>query len=114
MDTETQENVALKMEKIDADHPQLQHEARLYGILQEGLGMPTLRGIYRTDEHVVLVTDLLGPSLEDLFCFCNRRFTPATALHLAQQLVRRLAVVDRDAGDSRVRPPRPAPPASAV
>lgn len=44
-------------------------------------------------EHNVLVMDLLGPSLEDLFNFCSRRFTIKTVLMLADQMIGRIEYV---------------------
>ncbi|EEB17186.1 cAMP-dependent protein kinase catalytic subunit, putative [Pediculus humanus corporis] len=87
------EEVAVKMEFTRARHPQLQYESKLYKILNGGVGIPHTRWFGQEKNYNVLVMDLLGPSLEDLFNFCSRRFTLKTVLMLADQMIARIEFV---------------------
>jgi casein kinase 1 alpha len=87
------EEVAIKLESVKARHPQLLYESKLYKILQGGIGIPHIRYYAQEKDYNVLVMDLLGPSLEDLFNFCSRRFTMKTVLMLADQMIGRIEFV---------------------
>ncbi|KAJ7333625.1 Casein kinase I isoform alpha [Desmophyllum pertusum] len=84
------EEVAVKLESQKARHPQLLYESKLYKILQGGIGIPKYRWFGQEREYNVLVIDLLGPSLEDLFNFCSRKFSMKTVLMLADQMIGRI------------------------
>ena len=90
---QTGDEVAIKLETIRTKHPQLLYESKLYKILQGGVGIPTVRWYGIEGDYNIMVMDLLGPSLEDLFNFCNRRFSLKTVLMLADQLLRRIEYV---------------------
>jgi len=89
----SKEEVALKLESVKSRHPQLSYEYRLYRILQNRVGIPTVRWYGQEGDYNVLVMDLLGPSLEDLFNYCGRKFSLKTVLLLADQLISRLEYI---------------------
>lgn len=90
---DTFEIVAVKIENSKTKHPQLLYEAKLYNILQGGSGIPGTKWCGVDGEENVLVLDLLGPSLEDLFVYCGRKFSLKTVLMLADQMITRIEYV---------------------
>ncbi|KAK0638918.1 kinase-like domain-containing protein [Cercophora newfieldiana] len=65
--------VAIKFESSQTKYPQLQDEFRTYKDLQRCKGIPRVHYFDKGDIHNILITDLLGPSLENLFDkYCRR------------------------------------------
>lgn len=93
---QTGEPVAIKLEQAKTRHPQLAFEARFYRILNAGgsvVGVPNVLYYGVEGEFNVMVMDLLGPSLEDLFSFCGRKLSLKTTLMLAEQMIGRIEYV---------------------
>lgn len=78
------------MESADSKHQQLLYESKIYRILQGGVGIPNLHWFGVENNFSILVIDVLGPSLEDLFQFCNKKFSLKTVLMIADQLISRI------------------------
>ena len=93
IDLTNHEQVAVKLESQNTRQPRLLHEKELYNFLQGGVGIPQIRWYGQETDYNVLVMDLLGPSLEDLFNFCSRRFSMKTVLMLADQMISRIEYV---------------------
>jgi len=89
----TGEEVAIKLESVKSRHPQLLYESKIYRILSGGVGIPSLQWYGVEGDYNVMVIELLGPSLEDLFMFCSRKFSLKTVVMLADQLLSRIEYV---------------------
>ena len=87
---ETNEKFAVKIENVKAKHPQLMYEAKLLKHLQGGPGIANVYFCDTEGDHIFVVMDLLGKSLEDLFNACNRKFTLGTVVQLADQMLLRI------------------------
>lgn len=77
--------VAVKMESLKAKHPQLLSEARIVQNLNGKERFPSFIWYGEEGDYNVLIMNLLGPSLEDLFLYCDKQFTLKTCLMLFDQ-----------------------------
>ncbi len=82
--------MAVKFERHGARCPQLRHEYKVYRELTNCHGFCSVYHFGTQDIYNVMVMDLLGPSLEDLFNKCSRRFTLKTVLQIADQMLERV------------------------
>jgi len=87
------EKVAVKFEKHGARCPQLRHEYKVYRELQNAPGFAKVHYFGTQDSYNLMVMDLLGPSLEDQFNKCSRRFSLKTVLMIADQMLERVELM---------------------
>ncbi|KAI8073402.1 kinase-like domain-containing protein [Gilbertella persicaria] len=84
------QQVAIKFESRKSDAPQLRDEYRTYKVLAGISGIPSAYYFGQEGLHSILVIDILGPSLEDLFDMCSRKFSIKTVAMLAKQMITRV------------------------
>lgn len=71
----------------------MENEIDIYQELAGGPGIPQVYWYGHECEFRVMVFELLGPNLEDLFNYCNRQFSLKTVLMLADQLIHRFQYI---------------------
>lgn len=87
------DSVAVKLEWKRAEKTgKLLDEAKLYQNLQTDIGIPKVRWWGSKGEYNIMVLDLLGPSLDDIFKK-RKRFSVKTVAMLAKQMIDRLEYV---------------------
>ena len=89
----THEEVAIKLESVRTRPPQLSIESKIYRVLAGGVGVPSVKWYGVEGDYNVLVMELLGKSIEDLFTQCQRKFSLKTVLMLADQLLLRIEYI---------------------
>ncbi|KAF7492148.1 Casein kinase I isoform gamma-3 [Sarcoptes scabiei] len=87
------EHVAIKLEPMKSKAPQLHLEFRFYKILGNVEGIPKLFYFGSCGKYNALVMELLGPSLEDMFDLCDRKFSVKTVIQIALQILNRIEYV---------------------
>ncbi|RYO04408.1 Casein kinase I 1 [Alternaria tenuissima] len=88
-----QQQVAIKFEPHKSKAPQLRNEYHTYKALVGCPGIPNVYYFGQEGMHNILVIDLLGPSLEDLFDSCNRKFTIKTVVIISKQILSRVQAI---------------------
>ena len=91
--------MAVKCEPIITKHPQLFYEAKLINYLnsedKSDRGIPRTHLCCTEGDMNILVMDLLGPSLEDVFNLCGRKMNLKSTLMIAIQMLERIEFVHR-------------------
>ncbi|XP_060666283.1 casein kinase I [Drosophila nasuta] len=93
INTQDGKDVAVKIEAADVKYPLLRYESKVYDQIGPHAGLPTFLHYGSEKRFNALVMELLGPSLEDLFNLCHRRFSLKTVLMISDQLLMRLECV---------------------
>ena len=92
---ESGEDVAVKIELKNRTMLQLPLEQKIYQILNNGAGAAGFpKSLFYGEGQLVniLVMELLGSTLEDLFRYCNKQFSLKTVIMLFDQLLSRIGM----------------------
>lgn len=89
----TEDEFALKSEKNNCSRHSVLHESKVLKLLQGGAGIPSIQWAGVEAGQMMMVIELLGPTIKDLFQACNHKFCLKTILMLAEQFLNRIEFV---------------------
>jgi serine/threonine protein kinase len=84
-------DVAMKIEKKSAVIPRLIQEYKIYQKLITRKcrhGIPGIHELIQTDDYNIMIMELLGESLEEIFNISNRKFSISTVLFLGANILK--------------------------
>lgn len=84
---------AIKFEKSNVKSSVIDIEYDIYENLKGGEGVPNIVWIGEFKKYKLMVMDLLGPSLDKFFIFCNKKFSPLTSSYLGIEMVKRVQYI---------------------
>ena len=94
-DTKTKRTVAMKIEKLRTEFPQLSAESTVYSHLAGCVNVPKVYYFGTEIKTCALVMEYLGKSLDDLLQVCGGKFTLKTVLMLADQMLSSIEFIHR-------------------
>ncbi|KAI9470795.1 MAG: kinase-like domain-containing protein [Benjaminiella poitrasii] len=87
IDSHHNQPVAFKFEVKELDRSQLKQEYLTYRSLEGSPGVPSVFYFGHLKYHRVMIMDLCGPSLEDMFKICDKKFSVKTVAMLAIEMI---------------------------
>lgn len=86
----TEKEVAIKVDPVFDKESSLEIQAKFYRLVKGGTGIPNLYWYGIEHNYRALVTDIFGPSLDQLLKYCNGTFSLKTVLLIADQILDRI------------------------
>ena len=92
IDTIQKEYIAIKVDKssLKGKEPQLENEKTILDFFSDSEGFPKIYDYGAHLDSFYLAMELLGPSLNDLYLFCEKKFTLQTILLISIQMIERI------------------------
>jgi serine/threonine protein kinase len=80
----------MKLEHVKCESPMLHYESKIVEQLKWEVGFAQIHYYGVEGDYNCMVMDILGPSLLDLFTFCDQNFNLKTLVWIACEAIRRM------------------------